>query len=899
MLDLLSRIISLPSSLWSKLARRKRMEQSLDDELRAYVDALAAEYERKGVTPAEARRAALIDTGGIEQVKEATRDAWAGDTIASAVRELRYALRALRRSPTFLAIAVVTLALGIGGAAAVFTVIKGSLLRPLPAVGNPEELVTVERAEKNDAVGEVSYPDYRDILAQMTTLTGLAGFNGTSTKLEDAAGPSREWISYVTDNFFTVLAVKPVAGRFFFATADGGSSETAQVVVLGHALWQRRYGGSPNVIGSTIRLNGSPFTIIGVAPPRFIGAMATHPMELFTPIVPDNRGDIDFTSRRDNWLRLVGRLASGRTIADAQRELETIAARLAAAYPETNRGRSALVLPRTGMTASERNEMSRVPRLLTLAVTMLLLIACGNVAGLSLVRSAARRRELATRIALGASRGALVRQVVLEGSLIAVGAGLLGVFVARLLVQSATLVETVVSMSDMDLRLDVRVLAVAIVASTVTAILVSVVPAMQVFGLAPGTVLKDGGGAGRRSLRGQRLLVMAQVSASLVLLSASAITYSAFRRVLGAHDRFEPSALTDSRLDADAAMSDTVAQMAFFRKVLERAAADPDVEQVALATTVPPFQWSASLLVFRQGEEPPRGSSAEQRTAVGLRVSSIQASESFFRVMRMRVLRGRAFAPSDTRTSEPVVVVSRRMAEVLWPGLDPIGRVLTWNPITGPARPPLRVIGVAEDTREASLNGAPPLAMYLSIEQRPHPRLNLLVRGRNGEPVPVTSIRRLVVSIDPRVTVLGGQTLRDRLLHHTRPQRTASAWVGVFAALALLLAAMGLYGVMAQSVMQRTRELAVRSALGASPRRILATVLGGGMRLAASGLVLGGAGTLVGVRVLRSLFAGVEANDVWPMVAAATVLAGAMLVAAYLPASRASKLNSVSALRSD
>jgi hypothetical protein len=313
------------------------MEQSLDDELRAYVDALAAEYERKGMTPAEARRAAQIDTGGIEQVKEATRDVWAGDRIASAVRELRYALRALKRSPTFLAIAVVTLALGIGGATAVFTVIKGSLLRPLPVVANPEELVTVERAEKNDAVGEVSYPDYRDISAD-DGAHGFRHFNGTSTSFGDSAGPSREWISYVTNNFFTVLAVRPVAGRFFTATADGGSSETAQVVVLGHALWQRRYGGSATVIGSTIRLNGALFTVIGVAPPRFIGAMATHPMELFTPIVPDNRGDIDFTSRRDNWLRLVGRLAPGRTIADAQRELETIAARLATSHLKRTAG---------------------------------------------------------------------------------------------------------------------------------------------------------------------------------------------------------------------------------------------------------------------------------------------------------------------------------------------------------------------------------------------------------------------------------------------------------------------------------------------------------------------------------------------------------------------------------
>jgi predicted permease len=555
MIDLWSRISSLPVTLWSRLVRRGRVEQSLDEELRAYVDALAAEYQRKGMGSSDARRAALIETGGIEQVKEATRDAWAGDTIASAARELRYALRALRRSPSFLAIAVVTLGLGIGGATAVYTVIKGSLLRPLPAVANPEELVTVERAEKNEAVGEVSYPDFRDILGQMTTLTGLAGFNGTSVQLEDSAGTSREWISYVTGNFFTVLAARPVAGRFFTPTADGGSSETGRVVVLGHALWQRRYGGSTNVIGSIVRLNDSPFTVIGVAPPRFIGAMATHPMELFSPIALGNPEGIDFTSRWDNWLRLVGRLAPGTTIARAQREMETIAARLAAAYPETNRGRSLLVLPKTGMTADERDEISRLPRLLAIAVTILLLIACGNVAGLSLVRSVARRRELATRIALGASRGALVRQVVLEGALIAAGAGVLGVFIAWLLVQSASLVQTVVSMSDMDLRLDLRVLTVAVVASTVTAILVAALPATQILRLPPGAVLKDGGGAGRRSLRGQRLLVIAQVSASLVLLSASAITWSAFRRVLGAHDRFEPGALTDLRLDADGILS--------------------------------------------------------------------------------------------------------------------------------------------------------------------------------------------------------------------------------------------------------------------------------------------------------------------------------------------------------
>jgi len=839
---------------------------------------------------------------GIEAGKHATRDTWVGNVLATLSREMRYALRTLRLAPGFLAVAVATLALGIGGATAVFTVIKGSLLRPLPAAADPDRLVTIERVDPTTAAAEsgypvFSYPDYLDLRARSRTLSGIAGFDGTSMAVKDSSGPAREWVSFVTPNFFTVLGVRPVAGRVFV------EQETENVVVVSYDLWQRRFGGSPTVVGSTIALKDHAYTVVGVAPPRFIGAMATHVMDIWVPIVVAGRltpvlQGIDLESRRRGLIRLVGRLAPGKTVDDAQRDLATTAAWLAATYA-ANRGRTVKVWAGAGMITDEREEMSRVPTLLAVAVGLLLLIACSNVAILSLVRVASRRRELATRVALGASRAGLVRQVVLEAGVIAVVAAVLGMLLARALVKSATLVQTVVSMSDLDLRVDLRVLVVAVAASTLTTLLISLLPALNVMRLPPGAVLKEGARVVRGRSLGQRALVAAQVAASLVLLAAAATIFATFHRVVAGHRSFDPKGLSDVSYELPPGwVNDPVRRLTFQRALLARASADPGIEGAAFASSIPPFQWGARTTVFRRGEEPPASALVGRELELGTRVSVVEISQSFFDVMHIPVFRGRTFTASDDERSQPVVILNRTLAETLWPARDPIGQWIAWPAVEGPPRPPLQVVGVAADTRDITLSGNRPLTIYVPFAQRPGSRPALIVRGRASTPVSHDALRRLVTSVDPSVAVLGGRTLLDRLQAELRPQRTASAWIAGFGVIALVLAAIGLYGVVSQSVLQRTRELAVRAALGATPRGLFATVVRDGMKPALTGAVVGVLGVAGSLPLLRSLLSA-QASDVRFGTIAIVVLALALLAATCLPARRASRLDPADVLRSD
>jgi predicted permease len=894
------RVISLLRSLWANLVHRDRIEAALRDELDAYVDLVADEYARDGMPRDEARRAALVAARGTEHVKESVRDAWVGNAIAVGLRELRFVLRSLRRSPGFVVIGVATLGIGIGGVTAIFTIIDAALLRPLPVAAEPDRLISAERSRVGSSeLDDVSYQDYVDFRTQPTTLAGLAAYNGTSMALEARSGAARAWVSYVSDNFFDVLGVRPALGRVISA-ADGVSKGASPVVVLGYDIWQSRFGGDSSVIGSTVKLDFQPFTVIGVAPKGFIGAMRLHRMELWIPFgaLPHLSASEYFETRGWRWLRLVGRLAPGATVDGAQRELSGIASRLASAY-SVDKGRDLRVFAGAGMTDDERVAASRIPRLLSIAIALLLLIACSNVANLSLVRAAAKQRELATRLALGASRGSLVRRLFVEGAVIAAGAAVVGVLIAQALVHSASIVSTVVDMDDLDLRTNWRVLAGALAIAFFTAVLVSVLPAFQVSRTQLGILIKDGGGGavGRRS-RGQRVLVVVQVAASLVLLAWAGIIYSAFQRVLKTDPGFEPRGLTYAWVDLWSAGYDSTHQVAFYRELLARAESAPGIAGAALTSTVTPA-WAPHVSVFRRGEEPPPHEIGGRESERGVSVLVNSVSPSLFAVLRLPILFGRGFDANDDDRRPMVAVVSRTLAETLWPNQPAIGQYISWPTPKGPPRPPLQVVGVVADLRRASTSGSPALALYVPFAQHPSTNRLLLLRGRGSVPPAVSVPARLVAGVDQRVVVLGERTLVDFLDGEMHVPRIASAWVGVFGVIALLLASIGLYGVVAQSVHHRTRELAVRSALGATPGGLLGLVLGEGTRLAATGAAIGAIGALAGLRLLHGLFTIVVAMDAEAVAVAALALSTSMLAATYVPARRAARLNPADALRCD
>ena len=661
------RVLSMIRHLWRNTAHRRRAAFDLDEELRAYVETLAAEHRRAGLTPEAARRAALVATGGVERVKDETRDAWIGEPAANAVRTIRHAVRSLVRSPVYTIASVLTLAIGIGGATAIVTILKGTLLRPLPAVAAPGRLVSVETLLSSGVLGEMSYPDFRDLRDGSHALSGLTAYNGTSMDVHDASGDTRAMVNYVTGEFFSVLGVRAARGRLL-APSDAVPHTTSPVVVISYRYWQARFGGSPNAVGSTLEIYGYPLTIIGVAPKGFIGAMNLYPMDMWIPVTmlePVSHEGNPIARRGDGWFRAVGRLAPGRTAADAQRELSLIMARLSAAYTE-DRGRSVRVFQGAGMASYDRDDVARLPRLVAAAVAMVLLIACANVAGLGLVRSAARRREMATRLALGASRGSLATRLGVEGAVVGVAAAVLGLGIARLAVAWTPAVRSIVAMPDPDLSLDWRVIAATACIAFGVVVLVSMAPILHLRDVPPGAVLKDGAaGAVRRRSRAQRMLVAGQVAASLVLLGASGAVFDALQHMLRADPGFDAHGVTYALLDPHPAHLDSAAQLTFYRGVLARAGQDATVAAAALTTTPPPQEWSTRAAVFRAGEAPSREQLAGHDFDFPIRSYIDFVSPALFDVLRVPLLRGRAFTSADDEHAARVVIVSRQLAQAL------------------------------------------------------------------------------------------------------------------------------------------------------------------------------------------------------------------------------------------
>ena len=901
---------------------RQEAERDLNEELQHHLELKTQENIDAGMSPEEARYAALQAFGGVEQKKEECRDADRLRWIDDLIQDARYGFRQLRRNPGFIAVAVITLALGIGANTAIFSVVNAVLLRPLPGIEDASQLVSLFRMQKNDTFDVMGFPDYVDYRDRNRSLSGLAAHSAAWMNLGSGT-PERIIGDLVTGNYFSVLGVRPALGQLILP-ADDTKRGAHPVVVLSYALWEREFGSNPATVGKKVNLNGYPFTVIGVAPRRFTGVLAAVPADLWVPlsmlsqVMPAWADHHFFEERAWGWLRPFGRLRPGVSFVRAQAEMQGIARQLQLAYPNTNAGRTVAVAHGVGIDPDDRASLTGFLGLLFAAVGLLLVIACANVAGLLLVRATGRQREVVVRLALGATRGRLVRQLVTEGLFMSIAAGVLGLLLAPWVIAIAIHYAQPASViRDSNVSPDARVLVFTLLVSVLAGIAFTVLPALRSSSLDLVSSLKEGAPAsGRERSPLQRLLAAGQVSVSFLLLMGAGLLLRSMHNILNADPGFETQNVLMASIDlteqgysegnhsspgrfrtGDGEWIEGKRGELFYRQLLERLARLPRVSSASLSTSAPPDPWPGAVSVFRPGKEPPQRVLRGHEFQLGLRVNIITIAPNYFRTLGIPLIEGRDFTRQDDENAPATAIVSRNLAERLWPGENAIGRRISWPTLMGPPRPPLEVVGVAADCKYRSLAGEAPLLMYVPLFQHYSGRVTVIVRTASHPQSAFPAVRREISALDKDLPVFGMKTMREHVAFSVWQQRMAGSLIGAFGLLALFLATLGLYGVIAHSVSQRAHEIGIRMALGAQKSHVLRLVVRQGMILTLIGVGIGIAGAFALTRFLSSLLYGVKPTDPLTLAAVSLLLTGVSLLACYIPARRATKVDPMVALR--
>jgi len=875
------------SSLWRNLVHRRRVERDLDDEVRAYVDLLAAEKEAQGLSEPQARRAALVETGGVEQVKEQVRDVRRGALLEGIAHDVRHAGRGLARDPLFAAAAVIALALGIGATTAVFSVVNAVLIRPL-AYGDPQRLVVVLH-RGTDPVTPANFLDWR---RQASALTRMAAAESWSPNLSGIDEPETVKGLRVTPDLLPMLGVRPRLGRTLTDAAESTGQE--RVVVLGHSLWQRRFGADPAVLGRSVILDGEAYAVVGVMPRGFaFPPFWATGAELWAPLA---FGD-GAANRRAQSLRVFARIAPGATLHQARAEVAAITARLERDNPGTNR--DVVVRPLDDAVVGNVRPSLRV---LLGAVGFVLVIACANVAHMLLARAAGRHREVALRAALGASRGRLIRQFLIESVVLAVAGGGGGVLLAigsiRLLVALAP-----ASIPRIDsVGVDGAVLAFAAGVSLLTGLLFGLAPALQASAWEASEALKEGARGsteGRRRHRLRSLLVASEFAFALVLSAGAGLMIRSFVALQAIDPGFDPrGVLTMVVSVAGAEAGAPERRAAFYGELLRRVRALPGVRSASAVNHLPLAGDLWGVRFHVEGRPLPRPG---ERTRAAYRV----VFPGYFETMRIPVVRGREFAETDRFDAPGVVVINEWLAERHWPGENPVGQRLT---LDDPSQNPtwLTVVGVARNAVRGEWAASPEEELfvpflqtraYLERTSTGFAYVTLVVRASGDPAALVPPIRRAVASLDRGAPVSQVQTLDAVVAQSTAAPRFYLLLLGAFAAVAVVLAAVGIYGVMSYSVSRRTNEIGIRMALGAKPADVLRLIVGQGMVVALGGAVVGLAGALGLTRLMSSLLYGVGASDPATFLAVSLLLGAVALAASYLPARRATRIDPLTALR--
>lgn len=888
---------------WSRLRSwfratlmRSRMESEMDAELRFHIQAVAEDLARGGVPQEEAMRRARLEFGGIERTKEECREARGVSFFDALVHDARYGLRVLRKNPGFTAIAVFTLALGIAANGTFFSDFNAWMLKK-PAVSDPDRLMVVYGTNSGQLWGTnqnaISAPNFFTWKKENRVFSQMAAMDPHETaNLTGQGEPERVSATRVTANYFSILGVSPVLGRTFAVGEDQSGSD--RVVILSHALWERRYGSDSKVVGTKVRIDGESYTVIGVMPSGFI--LHSFLTQIWTPLVLRDAQQSD-ASRENRNLYLFGRLKTGITAKQARADISTLGRLAGETSPDTEKGWGAETLSLQdfmirGYPAGAGTLMSFCE------VEFVLLIACANIAGLLLARAAGRGKEMAIRAAIGAGRGRMIRQLLTEAGLIAVLGGALGLaltFWGLRAAQSGPAADEETKALQMAMVVDGHVLLFVCSVSLLAVFLFGLAPALQAGATNVYAILKNdsaAASAGRGRSRFRSVLVAGEVALAVFLLTGTGLFSKSVHDAIRANPGFDPQNLLTARLSLpEARYGKATTQSAFFQELLEKLRALPGVESAAVTSNLP--AWDAGSVTFRlKGQE--NMPSGERPQALHFVVSP-----NYFRTAGIALIAGRGFTESDNANAPAVTLICEVFAHRYFANGDPIGKQVLIDSGDAKSAEWRQIVGIVRSVKISPGDAENYPEIYEPFLQRPASSMAVMVRAKSNPESLAPGLRETVWAIDSDQPIASVISMQGQINIETIGARGMETGLAIYAAMALILAAVGLYGLVSFSVEQRTHEIGIRAALGADRVNVLRLVLGDGIKLAMTGAMIGIACSIPSPRVLRSMFEISQIEGGWIYAAVPVLMVAITLLACYVPARRAMRMDPIVALRCD
>lgn len=880
-------------------------DRDLAEELQSHLDLMVEDLVATGMTETEARAEAerrlgtrrAAHLGAAPQARSRHRRRRLLDRMDAVRQDLRYAIRRMGRAPGFTAMAILSLGIGIGANTAVFTAVN-SLLIQNPPFRAPEELVRIYTGtERREDYRSTAFPDFREMQAMDDVFTAVGAWETQMAVAELGETPRRVLVEAVSANLFPMLGLEPALGRNFSAEEDAPPGEHP-VVILGHGFWQQAFGGDPHVLGRTLSIAGQSFTVVGVAPAHFNSmAFSGFRMDVFVPLamggVVSDYSPRSYENRRATRYEVQARLAPGVTLEEARTRLDLMASRLQNAYPGSNADRTYRILPSNRVTLDPDLDqiLSLISVFLLVVVGLVLLLACTNLASFLLARGVERQREVAMRLALGAGRARLIRQILTETVLLGLAGGAAGLLIAQGVLTLFLAVRPPIPVPlNLDIGLDGTVLLFTLGASVLSGAVFGLAPALQTTRPELAPTLKGDTSHGRRKRRFhlQNALVGLQVAVSMVLLVGGSLFLRSLIAVQTTDPGFSTAEAGIAWLDLAGSEIPEETRETLWRDLKERILAQPGIRAVTAASRLP-LSLSSDFTTFRiPGVEPPSGEE-------GFRLDVVYVDPGYFRTMGIPLLSGRSFSPADDASAPGVVMVNQAMANRFWPGESPVGKQL----LAPHREEPLMVAGVVGNTSVQSLSESSVPVVYLPLAQTHHPHLQILARG-DLPPAEVTRVLGEVIRQQyPHVLIMELKTMRQHLALRLFGPRAAASLLGIFGALALLLSSIGLYGVVSFSVSRRIREMGIRMSLGAARRDVLRLVVGRSMAVVAGGALVGLALAVGLARLIQGFLLGVSPTDPVTLLAVPLLLGATAFLAALIPALQGTRVSPVEALRRD